>query len=78
MGWDKPEVAEALQAIAATSDDAARAAHIAMVANAIQTELPLIPIVWYQHTVSIAKDLDGVIIDPLQRSYGLSKVYWAE
>lgn len=49
-----------------------------MVAKAIHDGLPLIPVVWYQHTVSITKDLDGVVVDPLQRSYGLSKVSWAE
>ncbi|MFC3614877.1 ABC transporter substrate-binding protein [Lutimaribacter marinistellae] len=78
MGWDKPEVANALQAIAKTSDDAARAANIAKVATTLQDELPLIPIVWYQHTVSVAKGLDGVVIDPLERSYGLSRLSWSE
>jgi len=78
MGWDKPEIAEALERVAATSDDAARAADIALVAKAIHEDLPLIPVVWYQHTVSIAKGLNGVVIDPLQRSYGLSKVSWEE
>jgi len=76
MGWDKPVVAAALERVAATSDDAARAADIALVAKAIHEDLPLIPVVWYQHTVSVAKGLQGVVIDPLQRSYGLSKVSW--
>lgn len=78
MGWDKPEVAEALARVAATDDEAARAADIAMVAKAIHDELPVIPVVWYQHTVSVAKDLENVIIDPLQRSYGLSEMNWAK
>ncbi|MDG1211009.1 MAG: ABC transporter substrate-binding protein [Paracoccaceae bacterium] len=78
MGWIAPEVSNALLRIAATGDDDARAADIAMVAKAIHDGLPLIPVVWYQHTVSITKDLDGVVVDPLQRSYGLSKVSWAE
>jgi peptide/nickel transport system substrate-binding protein len=78
MGWEKPEVADALARIAATSDDAARKTDIALVAKAIHEELPLIPVVWYQHTVSVAKDLDGVVIDPLQRSYGLSGMSWAK
>ena len=78
MGWENAEVAEALNAIAATADEEARSADIAKVASIIHDELPLIPIVWYQHTVSVAKGLEGVVIDPLQRSYGLSKVSWAE
>lgn len=78
MGWDKPEVAKALARVAATDDDAARAADIAMVAKAIHEDLPLIPVVWYQHTVSVAVGLENVIIDPLQRSYGLSEMSWSE
>ena len=41
-------------------------------------ELPVIPVVWYQHTVAIAADLDGVVVDPLERSYGLSRVSWKD
>ncbi|MEM7189178.1 MAG: ABC transporter substrate-binding protein [Pseudomonadota bacterium] len=78
MNWENAEVADALNDIAATSDAEARVANIAKVAGIIHDELPLIPIVWYQHTVSIASGLKGVIIDPLQRSYGLSKVSWSE
>lgn len=78
MGWDKPEVADALARVAATSDEVARSADIAMITKAIHDDLPLIPVVWYLHTVSVAKGLEGVVIDPLQRSYGLSKVSWAE
>ncbi len=78
MGWDRPDVAEALARVAATDDEAARAADIALVTKAIQDELPLIPVVWYQHTVSVAQDLENVIIDPLQRSYGLSEMNWAK
>ncbi|MEL6478312.1 MAG: ABC transporter substrate-binding protein [Pseudomonadota bacterium] len=78
MGWENAEVAEALAAIAATADAEARAAKIARVTRILHDELPLIPIVWYQHTVSIAKGLENVVIDPLQRSYGLSAVSWSE
>ncbi|MGH1415497.1 MAG: ABC transporter substrate-binding protein [Pelagimonas sp.] len=78
MGWENQDVAEALRVIASTSDQDQRQASIATVASVLQQELPVIPVVWYQHTVSIAKDLQGVVIDPLQRSYGLSNMYWAD
>ena len=78
MGWDNADVADALDAIAATSDQAIRSENIATVTRILHEELPVIPITWYQHTVAIASDLQGVVIDPLQRSYGLSKVSWAE
>jgi peptide/nickel transport system substrate-binding protein len=78
MGWENADVATALSEIAATTDADARKAKIAKVAGTLQAELPVIPIVWYQHTVAIASGLHGVVIDPLQRSYGLSKVSWSE
>lgn len=76
MNWENTAVVSALDDIAATSDVDARIANIKSVATTIHEELPLIPIVWYQHTVSVASGLKGVVIDPLQRSYGLSKMSW--
>ena len=76
MNWTNASVDTALNDIAATSDETARSINIAKVAAALHEELPVIPVVWYQHTVSIAAGLDNVVIDPLQRSYGLSKLSW--
>ena len=78
MGWDNAKVAEALDKISQTSDAAVRTENIAIVTKALQDELPLIPVVWYQHTVSVAKDLKGYVVDPLERNYGLSKVSWGK
>ncbi len=76
MGWENAAVAESLEMIAATGDMAARREQIQKVTQTLQTELPVIPIVWYQHTVAAAKGLDGVVVDPLERSYGLSAIFW--
>lgn len=78
MGWDNAQVAEAINLIASTGDEKLRADSIATVAATLHQELPVIPVVWYQHTVSIDKKLGGVIIDPLQRSYGLGEMFWTE
>jgi len=78
MGWESATVADALENIAASADEGVRAEAIGTVAATLQAELPVIPIVWYQHTVAIADGLQGVIIDPLQRSYGLSAVSWSD
>jgi len=78
MGWDNPTVIDALDRIAASGDEDVRSEAIGTVAASIQAQLPVIPIVWYQHTVAIAKGLEGVVIDPLQRSYGLSAVSWSK
>ena len=76
MGWDNIQVAQALEEIAATGDSEERAKNIALVSAIIQEELPLIPITWYQHTASVDAGLENVIIDPLQRNYGLSAMRW--
>lgn len=76
MGWKNPEVITALDKIASTSDSAVRSKNISTVVNALHNELPIIPVVWYQHTVSVAKGLQGVVVDPLERSYGLSNLSW--
>lgn len=78
MGWKNATVEKSLEAIAAIDDPSGRAPHIAKVAQILHDELPVIPIVWYQHTVAIASKLQGVVVDPLQRSYGLSKVHWSK
>ena len=78
MGWDNQEVANALEVVASTSNQNLRKSNIAVVASALHQELPVIPIVWYQNTVSVNKKLRGVVIDPLQRSYGLSEMYWID
>ena len=78
MNWDAPDVAKALEAIAATGDEAAKAPLIAAARQAIHQELPMIPVVWYQHTLAVKKGLQGVVVDPLERSYGLSAVRWAK
>jgi peptide/nickel transport system substrate-binding protein len=78
MGWENAKVADALDSISQTSDAAVRTENIATVAKAVHDELPLIPVVWYQHTVSVAKDLKGYVVDPLERSYGLNNVSWGK
>jgi len=78
MNWDAPTVAEAIATIASTGDTTARAPLIKQVVSEIHNDLPLIPVVWYQHTVTIANGLEGVVIDPLERSYGLQNINWAK
>lgn len=78
MGWENQAVVDALETIAASAEESSRAKAIGVVSANLQAELPVIPIAWYEHTVAIAKGLQGVVVDPLQRSYGLSEISWAE
>ncbi len=77
MNWKNAAVAQALEDIAATDDPEVRSKSIATVVESIHNELPLIPIVWYQHTVSVSKGLQGYVIDPLERKFRLKDISWA-
>lgn len=76
MNWENSKVVKALDHIAGTNDQAVRNENIAVVVNALHEELPLIPIVWYQHTVAVAKGLKGYVVDPLERKYRLNQLSW--
>jgi len=78
MNWDAPQVADAIANIAATGESNVRNPLIKTVVADIHNELPLIPVTWYQHTVSVAAGIEGVVIDPLERSYGLEFISWSE
>ena len=78
MNWDAPAVAKAIDTIASTGSKTIRDPLINDVVSQIHEQLPLIPIVWYQHTLSAAKELVGVEIDPLERTYGLQDLSWAK
>lgn len=77
MNWNAPDVADAVAKIAATADQTIRAPLIKAATAKIHAELPLIPIVWYQHTMAMANKLENVVIDPLERDYGLDRIRWS-
>ena len=55
-----------------TDADRAKAVRI------LQTDLPVIPIAWYQQTLAAASDLRGVTVDPFERSFGLQDLQRSE
>ena len=78
MNWEAPTVAKAITMIASDGDSSVRNPLIKEVVAEIHQDLPLIPVAWYQHTISIASELEGVVIDPLERSYGLQDITWSK
>jgi len=77
MGWSSPELQEVLQALGQTSDPAERATLRARVSTILQTELPVIPVAWYDLRVAASRRLDGVSVDPLELSYRISRMRWS-
>ena len=47
------------------------------IATVLQAELPVIPVAWYQHSVTASTRLKNVGVDPLERSYRISRMAWA-
>jgi peptide/nickel transport system substrate-binding protein len=78
MNWDNEAVDDALRTALQATDEAARDEAIGTVVEALQEELPVLPIAWYQHTVAYPTALEGVRVDPLERTYGLSALRWSE
>lgn len=88
MNWHSASLQEALAALtalpapsthAATAADSTRRAALRQhIAGILHEELPVIPISWYRQTAAVSPDVHGVTLDPLERSYRISQMRWAD
>jgi peptide/nickel transport system substrate-binding protein len=80
MGWRNGEVPAMLGRLAsatpATSATSAGPAERARVAAVLQSELPVIPVVWYRQVCATSRRIAGASIDPFERSYRISQLRW--
>lgn len=77
MGWSDPQVTAALRRLAAGVSPAERDPLRAEVAGALQAGLPVIPVMWYRQIETHSRRVANVSIDPLERSYRISRMRWA-
>ena len=78
MGWHSDAVVQALAELMRSTPDARRAQTLrATVTQTLQSELPVIPIAWYRQHVAVNRRLQGVSLDPLERSYRLTDMHWS-
>jgi len=78
MGWRSDAVARALAELSRGTSSAERAAALrTQVTAVLQAELPVIPVTWYRQQVAVGRRLEGVSLDPLERSYRLTAMRWA-
>ncbi|KJZ18531.1 ABC transporter substrate-binding protein [Loktanella sp. S4079] len=75
MNWQNAEFANLVQAIA--RGDGSNT-HKAQAAAILQSELPIIPIAWYQQTLAVSDTVTGATVDPFERSFGLQEIRWSE
>lgn len=75
MNWNNPEFTSLIAGLARGEGGQAgrdRAIEI------LQTDLPVIPVAWYQQTAAVSTEITGAVIDPYERTIGLRQVRWAE
>ena len=77
MGWNDPRLTERVNALAGDLDQAAAAAARRQVAQVLQDEMPVIPVAWYRQSAAVSDDVEGVVLDPLERSFRLTDARWA-
>ena len=44
----------------------------------LQSELPVIPVAWYRQSAVVSKRVEGLSLDPLERSWRLTDLTWAK
>lgn len=75
MGWQNAEIVELARSVGRGDGGDAERARIAEI---MQTELPVIPIAWYRQTLAVAQGVEGTIIDPWERTFGLQELKLAQ
>ncbi len=78
MNWSNPELTDTLARLGAVADPDERVRLRQRVSAILQAELPVIPVAWYDYAVAASRRLDKVSIDPLELSYRLSAMRWAQ
>lgn len=78
MNWHPPGFADALHTLTRSTDADARAQARNTITAAIQQDLPVIPLAWYQQAVAVNSQLQSVKLDPFERHFGLRDMRWGE
>lgn len=78
MNWRDESVTAALGALAdGATDEEARGAR-RTITGTLHEQLPLIPVAWYRQSAVIAAAVQGLELDPYERSWRLSTAEWAD
>lgn len=77
MGWHDPALDAALDALQRTQDVSARQHLRTQAAQILHQALPVIPVAWYRHSAALHPRVNSAGLDPLERSYRLSRMQWS-
>ncbi|SCY71519.1 peptide/nickel transport system substrate-binding protein [Paracoccus tibetensis] len=75
MNWDNPEFTALIEDLARGEGGQAERERAIEI---LQTELPVIPVAWYQQTAAVSTGVAGAVLDPYERTIGLRQMRWAE
>lgn len=78
MGWNSAALSSTLESMFGGADAAALRAGRADVAEILQSELPVIPVAWYRQSAVVSQRVEGLTLDPLERSWRLSDLSWSK
>ena len=78
MNWRNPSIQTILNNLVAETDPQRYHQQAQQVANAIYTEMPMIPVASYVQQTAVNKRLDGFRFDPYERSYFLNELVWTK
>lgn len=78
MGWNNPVLTSTLNTMAGGTDPDGLAGGRRDVAEILQSELPVIPVAWYRQSAVVSQRVDGLVLDPLERSWRLTDLTWAK
>ena len=78
VGWHSAAIEAAIAGYMSSSNSAKRAAWRQEMTGIIQTEMPVIPLSWYDQVVAVSKRVRGVTIDPFEATYGIADMRWSQ
>ena len=76
LGWQSAELNTTLADYLATFEETKSKQLRNKILGILQTELPVIPVTWYEHIVAYSNQLEGVDIDPFEIKSYLRGVSW--
>jgi len=75
--WSSPVVLDALNALVQSRlTEAQITAQRRRVMRTLQEALPVIPVCWYRQHVAVSRRVEGVSLDPLERTFRLNNMRW--
>ncbi|WP_459645829.1 ABC transporter substrate-binding protein [Kineococcus sp. NUM-3379] len=77
MRWSSPELTASLRDVADGIDEAGARAARERVVGILHEELPVVPVAWYRQSAVVGGRVEGVELDPLERSWRLTEMRWS-